>query len=272
MQHTGFVYVWYGRKKKWFCIGSRFGTTDDGYISSTGFLPKAYKKRPEDFKRRILDYYYGSERKELHLLEQKWLNYIKPHEFCLAENKRNGTTRYYNVKSTASGIGGEYASKLRKAYWESEKGAEHKKRLSEETTKRNKERKGKGLPAWNTGKKCPTISEGKKGQRKGLPTWNQGLKCPSISEGKLANPTVYTEEMRKKMSDAQRGKTKTEETKAKQSAALKGKKKSTETKLAMSAAAKERSARPRTCDVCGLVGNGPGMSRWHFKNCKFAGV
>lgn len=268
MQHSGFVYLWYDRKKKWFCIGSRFGTTDDGYISSTGFLPKAYKKRPEDFKRKILEYYYGFERKELLQLEQKWLDKIQPYEFCLAENKRNGTVRYYNIKPTASGLGGVYASKLRREYWASESGTEHKKRLSEEMKTNNPSKKG-NIP-WNLGKKCPTISEGKKGNLKGIPTWNKGLKCPSISEGRRANPIVYTEEMRKKIGDKRRGQKNSEETKRKQSESAKLHTKTKEHKDALSVAAQNRAAQILTCPHCAYTGSATAVKRWHFKNCKLA--
>ena len=52
--NTGFVYLWYDKKKKKYCLGSHYGSIDDGYITSTGYMMKAYKKRPDDFKRRIL--------------------------------------------------------------------------------------------------------------------------------------------------------------------------------------------------------------------------
>lgn len=268
MRHSGYVYLWYDRKKKWFCVGSHFGQVSDDYVTSTGFMMRAYKKRPEDFKLRILDYYDGEDPKELLALEQRWLDLVKIEELCIAENKRNGTVRYYNQKKTASGLNGELASKIRGEYWQSEKGQEHKRRLSERMRVDNPSKPGR--EAWNTGKKCPSISEGRKGKGKGRPAWNTGKKCPSISEGRLANPIVYTEELRKRIGDSQRGRKRTEETKMKQSAALKGKPKSDESRLAMSIAAKERSKRIRACPYCNHVGSGPTMSRWHFSNCKFA--
>jgi hypothetical protein len=37
-----------------FYIGSHMGTLEDGYIGSNIRLQRAYNKRPEDFKRKIL--------------------------------------------------------------------------------------------------------------------------------------------------------------------------------------------------------------------------
>ena len=53
--YFGFVYLWYDRKRKMYYIGSHWGTVDDGYICSSNRMRKAYKRRPQDFKRRILE-------------------------------------------------------------------------------------------------------------------------------------------------------------------------------------------------------------------------
>jgi hypothetical protein len=266
INHAGFVYIWYDRKRKWFCIGSHFGKTYDGYVTSTGFMNKAYVKRPTDFKRRILEYYDGTNPKELLKLEQKWLNLISVNELCIAENKRYGTVRYYNAKKTASGLNGEVASKLRKEYWESDKGQEHKKRLSERMENNNPCKPGN--TPWNAGKKCPSISEGRRGKGIGNTPWNAGKKCPSISEGKRKNPTVYTDELLQKIGDFHRGRKRPEETKNKISNSVKAYIKTEDHKRNLSAAAKERSNRILTCPHCNFVGSGPAMNRWHFSNCK----
>lgn len=238
-------------------------------------MSKAYKKRPEDFRRKILEYYNGKDRLELHALEQKWLDKIKDSELCIASNKSAGTIRYYNMKKKARGLGGIFASELRRAYWASEAGKEHKLRLSIETTKRNQERRGKGT----------------------IP-WNKGLKCPSISTGRLANPIKYSEEqieanrersknlwkdpeyqakmlLRKKpdpakIAESLRGKRHSDETKAKMSiSAKKAKTKTKEHKEALSVAAQNRAAQILTCPHCGFSGSATGVKRWHFRNCKF---
>lgn len=156
MNYTGFIYIWYDRKKKWFTIGSHYGTTDDGYITSTGIMSKAFKKRPQDFKRKILEYHHG-DRKELLAFEQKWLDKISDNELFNKTNLKEKTTRYYNIKKQASGLSGELASRLRKEYWESDKGKDHKIRLSKMMSEKNPSKPGK--EAWNKGKKCPQISE-----------------------------------------------------------------------------------------------------------------
>lgn len=91
---------------------------------------------------------------------------------------------------------------------------------------------------------------------------------------------VPTEENRKNMSDAKKGKSPSGATKHKMSAARKGQPKSAETRQKMSAAAKGKSASPETrrrmsdakkgklktiCPHCGIL---TGPSRWHFDSCK----
>jgi phage pi2 protein 07 len=85
----GIVYLWYDRKHKRFYLGCHWGTEDDGYICSSSWMKKAYKRRPQDFKRRILKRVYDS-REALLEEEYKWLKNIKPEELG---------TRYYNVEN-----------------------------------------------------------------------------------------------------------------------------------------------------------------------------
>lgn len=90
----GFVYIWYDSKHKRFYIGSHKGSLDDGYISSSSWMKSSYKRRPHDFKRRILKRSYFQDRKDLLDEEQKWLNLIKDEELG---------KRYYNLKKNAFG-------------------------------------------------------------------------------------------------------------------------------------------------------------------------
>lgn len=85
---TGFVYIWRDRKRKMFYIGSHWGPEDDGYICSSNRMRDAYRRRPEDFKRRILETNI-QDRKNLLENEEKWLK--------KAENKKE---RYYNLHFT----------------------------------------------------------------------------------------------------------------------------------------------------------------------------
>lgn len=265
MSHTGYVYLWYDRKKKWFCLGSHFGNVDDNYITSTGFMLKAYRKRTKDFSMRVLEYYSGDSQKELLEREQFWLDKISDNELCIAENKRNGTTRYYNQKKTASGLSGKVASDLRKSYWNSEKGLAHKKRMSEEMKTNNPIKKG-NVP-WNKGKVCPSISEAKLGKNNPiLSKTRTGKKYPNLSIAMTGR--ILSEEHKKNIAKARTGTIQSTDTKRKQSEAMLGVAKSDAHKASLSAAAIERSARVVTCPHCGFVGNGPVMNRWHFSNCR----
>ena len=90
---TGFIYLWLDKKNSKFYLGSHFGAIDDGYIGSGVHFSRAYKRRPQDFKRRVLAYSTGS-KTELRQLEEKWLNLITDRK--LAE-------RYYNLNRQALG-------------------------------------------------------------------------------------------------------------------------------------------------------------------------
>lgn len=110
----GFVYIWFDVVKYKYYIGSHFGLDTDGYIGSGTYFKKAYNRRPQDFKRRIIERVYGS-KKELLEVEEKWLMLIPDLELGV---------KYYNLKKTA--VGGsvkgrkceprseEYLKKIRK--------------------------------------------------------------------------------------------------------------------------------------------------------------
>ena len=85
MKKYGFVYIWFDRKRKMYYIGSHWGTQDDGYICSSNRMRNAYRRRPEDFTRKILE--TTDYRSELLNIEQKWLT--------LAESKSK--EKYYNM-------------------------------------------------------------------------------------------------------------------------------------------------------------------------------
>ena len=93
MEKYGFVYIWYDHKNIRFYIGSHWGHVNDGYICSSRWMRNAYKRRPNDFKRRIISLIY-SNRKDLLLEEHKWLSLIKDHEL---------KNRYYNMTKHLNG-------------------------------------------------------------------------------------------------------------------------------------------------------------------------
>jgi hypothetical protein len=108
MEHYGFVYLWYDRHRQKFCIGSHYGQLNDGYISSTGNMSKAYAKRPSDFKRRILYYLSIPNYKLLLQREQYFLDKIKDYELG---------SKYYNLKKHAAGGNGSANKGKNKNAW-----------------------------------------------------------------------------------------------------------------------------------------------------------
>lgn len=89
MEKYGFVYIWFDRKHKRYYIGAHWGTETDGYICSSPWMIKAYKRRPFDFKRRILERIYTN-RKQTFIAEEKYLDLIKQEEFG---------KKYYNLRN-----------------------------------------------------------------------------------------------------------------------------------------------------------------------------
>jgi hypothetical protein len=83
-----------------FCLGSHRGPEDDGYVTGTGGrrFKAAYRKRPQDFKRRIIQRVCEGNDRTVFEAEQRWLNLINSEELRL---------RYYNIKKTAAGFSRE---------------------------------------------------------------------------------------------------------------------------------------------------------------------
>ena len=52
--YTGYVYIWYDTKAKFFYVGGHYGKVNDSYICSNEMMKRAYKKRPETFKFKVL--------------------------------------------------------------------------------------------------------------------------------------------------------------------------------------------------------------------------
>lgn len=92
MEKYGFVYIWYDRKHKRFYIGMHWGIEDDGYVCSSPWMRQAFKHRPYDFKRKILDRIYTN-RQELYEREKYWLSLIKEEELKI---------RYYNLSKNVN--------------------------------------------------------------------------------------------------------------------------------------------------------------------------
>ena len=270
MDYTGFVYIWYDRKRKWFYIGSHMGTLNDGYIGSNIRLQRSYNKRPEDFKRRILKYHFNDNHKELLSMEQSFLDKIKYEELNIKQNIIENTIKYYNVKPTASGISGKFASELRKEWWDSDSSIEWRKKLSEKMKKENPSQVSGFIP-WNKGIKCPQISAAKKGKKSNIDFQKKSdITKKMWSEGIFDNRPLPSEETKKKISESGRAlnRKQTDYQKQRSREANLGIAKSKEHREKISNFAKERFSKIETCFNCGHIGSGPIMQRWHMNNCR----
>lgn len=87
MEKYGFVYIWRDRKHNRYYIGCHWGHQEDSYICSSRWMRNTYRRRPEDFRRRILAFVYTT-REDLYQEEYKWLCKIKPEEMRV---------KYYNL-------------------------------------------------------------------------------------------------------------------------------------------------------------------------------
>jgi hypothetical protein len=83
----GFVYLWFDRKHKRYYIGCHWGKENDGYICSSSNMKSAYKRRPFDFKRKILKTNIDN-KKDLLIEEYNFLSKIKTEELG---------KKYYNL-------------------------------------------------------------------------------------------------------------------------------------------------------------------------------
>lgn len=83
----GFVYIWFDKKHKRYYVGCHWGTENDGYVCSSSWMKQAYKRRSQDFKRRILVTNIQCKIK-LYQEEYRYLDMIKEEELG---------KRYYNL-------------------------------------------------------------------------------------------------------------------------------------------------------------------------------
>jgi len=93
--YYGFVYRWYDKKRLMYYIGSHHGSLDSGYVCSSERMLRAYKRRPEDFSREILE--FNTTHNDCNIskeLEQVWLDSVP---------NIKDDPRYYNRKNEAEG-------------------------------------------------------------------------------------------------------------------------------------------------------------------------
>lgn len=183
MEKYGFVYIWRDRKHNRYYIGSHWGTGSDGYLCSSRWMRAAYKRRPEDFKRRIIE--TTTERGELISLEHKWLQLISENELG---------KRYYNLKNHRFG------------HWSED---ENKRLTVPQKSGKALREKYKTEPHPWTGRKHSEETKKKQSDVK------KGVKLGSYSEERMAKhlkamkdrkrPERFTDEHRANLSKSQKG-------------------------------------------------------------------
>jgi hypothetical protein len=224
----GFVYIWRDKKHKRFYIGCHWGTEDDGYICSSVWMKNSYKRRPNDFRRKILKKIHSG-KKELFESESYFLNKIKPEDFG---------KKYYNLKNNIKHWSQNYENydAIKEKISLSQKGRPGRKWTQESKNK---------LSVSLTGRKLSEETKSK------LSSINKGN---AIFAGKK-----HSEETKLKISKANSGKKYFSEKKHSEETKL---------KMSESAKARKRKEMPKTeCPHCGKMGAINGLKRYHFNNC-----
>lgn len=210
MEKYGFIYIWYDKKRKMFYVGSHFGTENDGYICSSNRMRNAYKRRPQDFKRRILSRYI--QRNDLLEEEHKWLSLI-------SETKLG--KRYYNLRKHKWG------------HWsinENKRLTVGQKISASPNRSANISKANKGRVISEKTRKKLSISVSKKMTEEHRALLSQkcsGWQHTLEAKRKIAEAgkgRVFTEDSRKKIGAAQKGKVVSQETREKLRLANLGKK------------------------------------------------
>ena len=210
---SGFIYIWRDRKHKRFYIGLHWGREDDGYICSSRWMRKAYKRRPEDFKRRIIKKCF--DKSSLYEEERHYLSMIKKEEikvryynlnikgnqqwhmdpervkivgpFISSSNlgkNRGPRSEEIKAKISKSNTGKVRSEETRKKYSDAKKGTKH----SDET---------KALHAQQLKEQWAS------GERKGTPKTDEQRKALSERQKGICT-TIPTEESRSRQSEARK--------------------------------------------------------------------
>lgn len=181
MEKYGFIYLWYDSYRKMYYLGCHWGYENDGYICSSNRMRDAYRRRPHDFKRRIIDR-IDTNRVELLEKEYRWLSLITNDE--LGKKYYNHSKRHFGHWSTDEYLKERTLKKLhgntnrlgkQKSYEEIEK---IRKALT--GRKRSKESIEKQSKYWSGRKRDPEIvkkiAESNKGQKRKIVT------CPHCNK------------------------------------------------------------------------------------------
>lgn len=222
----GFIYVWRDRKHNKFYLGCHWGTETDGYVCSSKHMRKAYVRRKEDFKRRVIQRVYTT-RAELLEAEYNWLQLISDDELGV---------KYYNY------------GKHRFGHWSTEE--ELRAAIAEKTASKNRGRKASAetrakqsasLKGKNVGKvRTPEMRQHMSEVKKGAVLTEEHK--AKISAGLLNQPSEAIE----RRAAALRGKARSDETREKISKGLTGIKRSEETRAKLSEVQRGRRGVPKS--------------------------
>ena len=237
MEKYGFVYIWYDRKHKRYYVGCRWGNENDGYISSSVWMRNSYKRRPQDFKRRVISRIYTN-RQDLLQEEYRWLQMI-PNE-QLGKNYYNLHNHHFGHWSTNDNKRKTIGQKISNAWTEEKREKARQLRLGQSILQETKDKISKA----NKGKMSP--NKGRYGVNNPLFGKPRSLETKiNISNGLKGKKRVA----KKFGKDHHRfGKQFTEEQKQK--------------------LRKPKNRNKTTCPYCLKHGDQGIMTRFHFENCK----
>ena len=215
MEKQGFIYIWFDKKRKMYYVGCHFGLENDGYICSSNRMRDAYRRRPQDFKRRILENnildksllldreYYWLQQIKREELSKKYYNatnkkfghWFETKDFSGKNHPRYGKRHTEETKKLLSeshkgqipwnkGKKNVYSEEIRQKISESHKGNTYNKgnKWSEVSKQKQSELKNGNIP-WNKGVKTGPNPE-QSNRMKGKEPWNKGKKCSQLSGNK----------------------------------------------------------------------------------------
>ena len=150
---SGFVYVWFDTTRKMYYVGCHWGEENDGYICSSNRMRDAYRRRPTEFRRRVVSRITTT---RLDLLEEeyKWISMIPidqlGRKYYNLSKKHFGhwTTSEEKTKSTREKI--SQAKTGVKTKMTPEQLEERGRKISEAKAQKRKEREELGIPLRKT--------------------------------------------------------------------------------------------------------------------------
>ncbi len=200
MEKYGFVYLWYDVYRKMYYLGCHWGTINDGYICSSNRMRDAYRRRPQDFKRRILK--TNIDRCDLLEEEFKWLTLISNDELGKKYyNHRkmhhghwsNNPEAVTSMKERNKGVNNPMFGKI---------GHNKGKKLSEETKQKIRDKRVKQVFSEETKEKMSLSSIGDKNpffkkthsieSKEKMKNWHLGKKLSEETKQKIREARLKT--------------------------------------------------------------------------------